>query len=85
MGGEDNYRSDDKEDLVVDAEVEENVVVDAANILFDKGGRGGDNNDNNYGGEGGNMDHVLDMAAVLPVSEEEDGGCLLDLCKYIPK
>ncbi len=37
--GEDNYRSDDEEDL----------VVDAADTLSNKGRRGGDNN-NNYDG-----------------------------------
>jgi hypothetical protein len=44
---------------VVDADNEEDVVMDAANTLSDKGGRGGNNNNNNYGGEGGNMDNVV--------------------------
>ncbi len=56
----------------MDADVEEDVVVDAAETLSDKGGRGGDNNDNSYGGKGGNMDNVVGMAAVLYVSKEED-------------
>ncbi len=37
---------------MVDANIKEDVVVDAANTLPDKGGRGGDNNNNNYGGKG---------------------------------
>jgi hypothetical protein len=57
-GGEDKDRSDVKED----------VVVDAADTLSDKGGRGGNNNDDDYGGEGGNMDDVLGVAAVLYIS-----------------
>jgi hypothetical protein len=63
--------------MVVDADVEEDVVVDAADTLSDKGRRGGDNNDNNYGGEGGNMDNVVSVAAVLYVSDEEDRGSLI--------
>jgi hypothetical protein len=39
FGGEDNYRSD----------VEEDLVVDAANTLSDKGRRGGNNSDDNEG------------------------------------
>ncbi len=57
---------------MVDADVEEDVVADAANTLSDKGGRGGNNNDNNYGGEGGHMDNVVSIGSVLYVSEEED-------------
>jgi hypothetical protein len=72
--GEDNYRSGDKEDLVVDADLKENVVVDAADTLSDKGRRGGNNNNDNHGGKGGNMDNVIGVAAVLYVSEEEDEG-----------
>ncbi len=53
------------------------MVVDVANTLSDKGGRGGNNNDNDYGGNGGNMDNVISVAAVLYVSEEENGGRLI--------
>ncbi len=60
----------------MDADIEEDVVVDAADTLSDKGGRGGDNNNEKYGGKGGNMDNV-DVVAVLYVSKEEDGGSLI--------
>jgi hypothetical protein len=66
-GGKDKDRSD----------VEEDVVVDTADTLSDKGRRGGNNNGNDYGGKGGNMDNVAGMAAVLYVSEEEDGWSLI--------
>jgi hypothetical protein len=65
--GKDKVRSDIKED----------VVVDAANTLSNKGRRGGINNDNNYGGKGGNMDNVVGVVAVLYVSKEKDGGSLI--------
>ncbi len=63
-GGKDKDRFD----------IEEDVVVDAANTLPDKGRRGGDNDNKDYGGEGGNMDNVVGVAAVLDVSKEENGG-----------
>ncbi len=65
--GKDNDRSDVKED----------VVVDVADTLFDKGGQGGNNNNDDYGGEGGNMDNVVSVVAVLYVSKGEDGRILI--------
>ncbi len=50
---------------MVDADIKEDVVVDAADTLSDKGRRGGDNNEDNNGGKGDNMDVVIGMAAVL--------------------
>jgi hypothetical protein len=52
------------------SDVENDVVVDAADIFSDKGGKGGDNNNDNYEGNGGNMDNVVGMAAVLYISKE---------------
>jgi hypothetical protein len=66
-GAKDKDRSDVKED----------VVVDAAGTLSDKGRRGGNNNNTNYGGKGGNMDNVVCAVAVLYNSKEEDGGSLI--------
>jgi hypothetical protein len=59
---------------VVNADVEKDVMVDAADTLSDKDRRGGDNNDNNYGGKEGNMNDVVGVAAVLYNSKGEDGG-----------
>jgi hypothetical protein len=61
----------------VNADVKEDVVVDAADTLSDKGRRGGNNNNKNYGGEGGNIENVVSVVAVLYVSKEEDGGSLI--------
>jgi hypothetical protein len=66
-GGKDKDGSDIKED----------VVVDAADTLSDKGGREGDNNNDDYGGKRGNMDNVVSVAAVLYVYKEEGGGSLI--------
>ncbi len=54
-------------------------MVDAADTLSDKGGRGDNNNDDNYGGKGSNMDNVIGATAVLYISKEEDGGSLIVL------
>jgi hypothetical protein len=49
----------------MDADVEEDVVVDTADTLSDKCRREGNNNDDNYGGKRGSMDDVVGAAAVL--------------------
>jgi hypothetical protein len=62
--GEDNYRSDNEEDM----------VVDAAKTLSNKGRRGGNNNDSNDGSGGGKMDNVVKVAAVLDESGKGRSG-----------